>query len=138
MQASLQSSRIVAGTSGRNLVATPSRRRTGRSAIVQPAQAFFGEPSAMDAISAVSQIATTSALCVGAFMLLGRANGPSQDHLNSEPCPVCHGSGFEACLCSRWSDGDAGCSSCSKTGYMRCRGCGGGGIATPLAVKVRK
>lgn len=65
--------------------------------------------------------------------------GTTQDGMEQRnACPVCQGTGFEECMCTRWSDGDVGCSSCSKTGYMRCRGCGGGGKAVPLLVKVRR
>lgn len=93
------------------------------------------------AAAAVGQIATMAALAAGAFMLLNQQDmAPEQNrqHRNAEPCPVCQGTGYEECMCTRWSDGDVGCSSCSKTGYMRCRGCGGGGRAVPLLVKVRK
>lgn len=94
----------------------------------------------MEAIGLVSQLATTAAVCGAAFMLLREQPLPEQDRLDSrsQPCPVCNGSGYEECLCSRWSDGDRGCNGCNATGYMRCRGCGGGGTAVPLLVKVRK
>ncbi|KAG2483883.1 hypothetical protein HYH03_017277 [Edaphochlamys debaryana] len=137
MQASRAAAASAASTSGRSsLVATPLRRNSARRGRIATAAFSGGE---MDTISTISQLATTSALAVGAFMLLNQPTRlPEQDRLdhNSEPCPVCHGSGYEECLCSRWSDGDAGCGSCSKTGYMRCRGCGGGGKAVPLMVRV--
>jgi hypothetical protein len=56
----------------------------------------------------------------------------------SEPCPQCQGSGYEECMCRRWSDGDVGCSTCSKTGYMACRSCRGGGTAVPILATQRK
>lgn len=55
---------------------------------------------------------------------------------NERPCPSCGGRGFEPCMCTRWSDGDVGCGSCSKTGYMRCRSCGGGGKAVPIKATI--
>lgn len=47
-------------------------------------------------------------------------------------CPRCEGTGFTDCLCTRWSDGDTGCSACRGSGRMPCPNCGGGGRATPL------
>ncbi|GFR41914.1 hypothetical protein Agub_g2706 [Astrephomene gubernaculifera] len=128
---------LPASTSGRSLSVIPARRVSSRRG---PRCQALGPD--LDAIGAVSQVLTTGAVCVGAFMLLNRPEQlPEQDRLdsrNAKPCPVCGGSGFEACLCTRWSDGDVGCNSCSKTGYMRCRGCGGGGTAVPLMVRVKK
>jgi hypothetical protein len=49
---------------------------------------------------------------------------------------MCNGRGYEPCMCTRWSDGDAGCNSCTHTGYMRCRSCGGGGTAVPIKVTI--
>ncbi|EFJ48705.1 hypothetical protein VOLCADRAFT_80915 [Volvox carteri f. nagariensis] len=131
---------ISAGPSGRSLAATSARRVSSRRGL--RCVAMLGADPTFDTISAVSQLITTSAICVGALMLLNRPEQlPEQDRLDSrksQPCPVCGGTGFEACLCTRWSDGDVGCNSCSKTGYMRCRGCGGGGTAVPLMVRVKK
>lgn len=98
-------------------------------------------PSSMDVVTTVSQIVTTATIAVGTWWMLNRELAPQQDRYeqrNSTPCPVCSGTGFETCLCTRWSDGDYGCSTCSKTGYMRCRACSGGGTAVPLAMKIRK
>lgn len=61
---------IPAGFSGRNLVATPARRVAVRRTL--RCEAMFGADPMFDTISAISQLATTSALCVGAFMLLNR------------------------------------------------------------------
>jgi hypothetical protein len=41
-------------------------------------------------------------------------------------------------MCTRWSDGDVGCPSCNYTGFTRCKACGGGGNAVPIALRVRK
>ncbi|KAG2448686.1 hypothetical protein HYH02_006043 [Chlamydomonas schloesseri] len=144
----MQSTRSVgaASTSGRgssSSLAAPQRVRTGRARVAR-IQAFMDPESSMATVQTVSQVVTTCCVAAGAFMLLSgpsEASLPEQDRLdnrNSRPCPVCGGSGFEECLCSRWSDGDTGCNSCSKTGYMRCRGCGGGGTAVPLMVRARK
>lgn len=54
------------------------------------------------------------------------------------PCPSCGGSGLTPCACTRWSDGDVGCSSCSESGWSKCSSCGGGGTAVPIRVTVRR
>ncbi|KMT07462.1 hypothetical protein BVRB_6g150800 [Beta vulgaris subsp. vulgaris] len=51
-------------------------------------------------------------------------------------CPTCNGSGRVACFCSRWSDGDVGCSSCAGSGRAACSNCGGSGTGRPLPVRV--
>jgi hypothetical protein len=60
------------------------------------------------------------------------------DSSSSTACPSCGGSGYEACMCTRWSDGDVGCNSCAQTGYTRCKSCGGNGKAVPRVIKIRK
>lgn len=58
---------------------------------------------------------------------------------SGEPCPRCSGEGFEPCMCLRWSDGDAGCSTCRPhAGRMPCRSCRGGGTAIPVFQSVHK
>ena len=42
-------------------------------------------------------------------------------------CATCGGTGKVACLCARWSDGDAGCQPCAGTGRSACRSCRGTG-----------
>jgi len=56
-----------------------------------------------------------------------------------QSCMRCNGAGYEPCFCSKWSDGDVGCSACARSGYMRCRSCGGGGTMIPAyqPIKVR-
>lgn len=51
-------------------------------------------------------------------------------------CPTCNGTGRVTCLCSRWSDGDVGCSTCSGSGRMACSSCGGSGTGRPLPAKI--
>lgn len=48
-------------------------------------------------------------------------------------CARCSGTGYEPCtLCSRWENAKTvGCDSCNS-GFMRCRGCGGGGTSVPI------
>lgn len=97
-----------------------------------------------DTVSAISQVLTSTAVALGAWYLLDNKASTfleqdKIDRMRSEPCPRCDGRGYERCVCSRWSDGDeSGCSSCAKTGYMRCRSCGGGGTAVPLLATVPK
>ncbi|OVA09536.1 hypothetical protein BVC80_9101g58 [Macleaya cordata] len=51
-------------------------------------------------------------------------------------CPSCNGTGTVNCMCSRWSDGDVGCRTCSGSGRMACSSCGGSGTGRPLPVQV--
>lgn len=68
-----------------------------------------------------------------AALFAARAWGNVEQPDSSLPeCPRCEGTGFTDCLCTRWSDGDTGCSACRGSGRMPCPGCGGGGRATPL------
>lgn len=96
-----------------------------------------GPPSALP-LSAL----TSAGVLLGAWYLSQQAEAlDEQDRLEASsrrPCPSCGGSGMEACMCTRWSDGDVGCQSCAQTGYMRCRSCGGSGTAVPIKVAVRK
>eukprot|EP00798_Chlamydomonas_sp_ICE-L_P023026 gene23026-30218_t len=98
----------------------------------------------MATVELVSQVATVGLLGIGAVLVYdmqqkeSTSNRRDEKDNETEPCPRCEGSGYESCMCSRWSDGDAGCSTCSKTGYMACRSCRGGGTAIPLLVPVRK
>lgn len=51
-------------------------------------------------------------------------------------CSTCEGTGLVPCICSRWSDGDRGCSICRNSGQMDCPSCGGGGKAVPIVVAI--
>lgn len=87
---------------------------------------------------AVPAIVASVAACIG-VVLLRQNLVPEQDRFQGrEPCPTCGGTGYEACFCSKWSDGDVGCNTCGYTGYMKCRSCGGGGTAVPVPITVRE
>lgn len=111
------------------LPARPSRKSAPVSAL-----------GTVDTIRLVSQIATSVSLAVGAWWFSREAMLEQDrfDNSQQQACPRCDGTGFEACMCSRWSDSDIGCSTCSRSGYMRCRSCGGGGTAVPIKVAIRK
>ncbi|KAK3284760.1 hypothetical protein CYMTET_7606 [Cymbomonas tetramitiformis] len=51
---------------------------------------------------------------------------------DSQACPTCRGTGEVECMCTRWSDGDVGCSSCNYSGRMVCNSCRGGGTGVPI------
>lgn len=91
-------------------------------------------------IDTVSQLVTTLTVTAG-VLWMGRELLMDQAKIQETPetpCPSCGGTGYERCICTRWSDGDVGCASCKKTGMMKCRSCGGGGTAVPIALAVRK
>lgn len=97
--------------------------------------------SGVDSVNIASQLVSTLTVTAVGIWLLRKELMLEQDRLHTsseEPCPSCGGSGYEPCACTRWSDGDVGCSTCRKTGYMRCRSCGGGGTAVPIKVSIRK
>lgn len=103
----------------------------------------FMEPSsgAVDALKLVSQLVTTvgltaGALWVGREILLDQEKAETTS--SSRSCPRCSGSGYEPCMCTKWSDGDVGCTSCQHSGFMKCRSCGGGGKGIPIPVTVTK
>ncbi|KAG0525431.1 hypothetical protein BDA96_06G056300 [Sorghum bicolor] len=58
----------------------------------------------------------------------GGAQGPS--------CSTCAGTGKVACPCSRWSDGDVGCRTCTGSGRTDCRSCRGSGTGRRATVRV--
>lgn len=112
------------------LPARPSRRNVSVRAYMAP----------MESLRLVSQIATSVSLAVGAWWV-SREMMLEQDRFENtaqQPCPRCGGTGYEPCMCTRWSDGDAGCSSCNRSGYMQCRGCNGGGTAVPIKIALRR
>ncbi|KAK8537318.1 hypothetical protein V6N13_042251 [Hibiscus sabdariffa] len=51
-------------------------------------------------------------------------------------CATCNGTGLVSCICSRWSDGDVGCRTCSGSGRRACSSCGGSGTGRPIPVQL--
>ncbi|GAU16647.1 hypothetical protein TSUD_325970 [Trifolium subterraneum] len=83
----------------------------------------------------LSQLATGLSVLAGAVLV--------KSVLDQKPmagpfprCPSCNGTGRVPCLCSRWSDGDVGCSTCSGSGRMGCSSCGGSGTGRPLPARI--
>ncbi|KAG6585227.1 hypothetical protein SDJN02_16829, partial [Cucurbita argyrosperma subsp. argyrosperma] len=88
----------------------------------------------MDPI-ALSQIATGLSVLAGAVVV--KSVIEQKPMARPMPrCATCNGSGRVTCLCVRWSDGDVGCRSCSGSGRMSCRSCGGGGRGRPITVQL--
>ncbi|KAE8648678.1 uncharacterized protein LOC105435558 [Cucumis sativus] len=83
----------------------------------------------------LSQLATGLSVLAGAVLVKS-----VMDHkpmAGSFPrCPSCNGSGRVPCLCSRWSDGDIGCRTCSGSGRMFCSSCGGSGTGRPIPSQI--
>ncbi|KAM7464747.1 hypothetical protein LguiA_032868 [Lonicera macranthoides] len=85
----------------------------------------------------LSQLATGLGLLAGAYLVKSVIDqkpmaGPGQ----FPRCPRCNGTGRVSCLCSRWSDGDVGCRTCSGSGRMACSSCGGTGTGRPIPVQI--
>ncbi|KAF8072822.1 hypothetical protein HT031_000482 [Scenedesmus sp. PABB004] len=134
------------GANSRLAGAAPRLPSRGGLRPVTPGWAGPGGPGgrgvATQALGAT--LVSTAAAAVGAW-LLSQQMALEQDQMeagdsgiNRRPCPGCGGSGVEACMCQRWSDGDAGCGSCNRTGVTSCRYCRGGGTAVPIKVTIRK
>jgi hypothetical protein len=96
------------------------------------AVASFGGASSL---SSFSSLASALGFSIAALLYF-RSNQVDQTDSQLPECPRCEGTGFTECVCTRWSDGDFGCSSCHGTGKMPCPGCGGGGRATPLRQEI--
>lgn len=101
---------------------------------VPPTEAFGGNGEMSS--SAVSQLISSVIFVAGAWYLMQKDVMLEKDG-NESACPRCNGRGFEPCMCTNWSDDDVGCGTCNKTGFMRCRSCGGGGMAVRITVPVR-
>lgn len=134
-------------------ISVPSRRSTLQSLQVPSVApctcrrtkstqcAAFGAITS-DTVNAASTVGTAVGVLLSAAFLAREVllDQETEQSMNAsaEACPNCHGRGMEPCVCTRWSDGDVGCSGCCHTGLMKCRACRGGGTAVPIAVSVRK
>lgn len=96
--------------------------------------------SATPLVQSVASLVPSITFFIGLVLLGQQLLAPEQNQRieSRDVCPRCHGTGFEPCLCTRWSDGDVGCPSCHHTGWMKCKACGGGGKAVPLSVYITK
>ena len=101
------------------------------------------QPSGCSRVLACCMLYKPSAICPQFSPSLGLAAAwchPAQakteeDGPRSE-CETCNGTGYVECWCSRWSDGDGGCSTCRGTQRMVCSSCRGGGTAVPIEARL--
>jgi hypothetical protein len=128
---------------GSSIMAAPRRRRAAPSSrrtfvpqnFAGAAAAAFGTgPGLTLSTQLISELVSLVGFAFGAYYL-GRELLLEQREGNPE-CSTCHGTGKVDCMCSRWSDGDRGCSICAGSGLMACPSCGGGGTAVPITAKV--
>ncbi|KAF5840309.1 hypothetical protein DUNSADRAFT_17153 [Dunaliella salina] len=110
-------------------------RRSQRSKLRQSTQTQAYDH---DLVGSVSSLVSTGLVAAIGFQLLnqpevsGSSRGQQGDKMEGrQSCMRCNGAGYEPCFCTKWSDGDVGCSACARSGYMRCRSCGGGGTMIP-------
>ena len=75
-------------------------------------------------------------LATGLSVLAGAALMDQRPMMGPIQCPRCNGTGPVACLCNRWSDGDAGCRTCAGSGCMSGSSCGGTGSGRPIPVQI--
>ena len=84
----------------------------------------------------ISQVATGVSVLAGAVLVMSLLDQKKPMAGPFPRCPSCNGSGRVTCLCSRWSDGDSGCRTCSGSGRTFCSSCGGSGTGRPLPVQL--
>lgn len=84
----------------------------------------------------ISQLATGLSVLAGAVLVKQVMDQKPMAGPSFPRCPSCNGTGRVPCLCSRWSDGDIGCSTCSGSGRMGCSSCGGSGTGRPLPSRI--
>lgn len=119
----------------RNCVTTSTGRDRRRSLVVE-ASAGFAMGGAVSG-GGLGQIVNGLAAVVGAGLIARELLSPASSGIADEDaCPTCRGSGYEECMCTRWSDNDVGCGICGNTREMKCRGCGGGGTKVPIACRI--
>ncbi|BDA50138.1 hypothetical protein COCOBI_15-2660 [Coccomyxa sp. Obi] len=126
-----------------SLAHSVARRHSRRCATTPKALAVggvaddFGLSSGSSAGYLLTQAVTLTTIGLAAWFsarLLDQAPGQSEEETTE--CPRCMGSGYEECVCTRWSDNDAGCATCNGSSRMVCRSCGGGGTAVPATAKI--
>jgi len=100
-----------------------------------PGRRSVAARSALLGAASLQGVFVNSSLAVMAYFVFQELLGDRSPKSGRE-CPSCQGTGVEACFCTRWSDGDNGCSSCNMTGKMPCRACRGGGTAVPIALEI--
>lgn len=110
----------------------PSTTACRRRRQHQPVQAFG---SGMEAVQLASGLISTGLIAAITWTMFSQPEAQVEDQ---DACPRCHGSGYEPCVCTKWSNNtDVGCGGCNQSGYMKCRSCGGRGKAIPLLRTVK-
>ncbi|XP_059656665.1 uncharacterized protein LOC132303431 [Cornus florida] len=84
----------------------------------------------------LTQLATGLSVLAGAVLVKSVMDKPMAGPGQFPRCPSCNGTGLVSCFCSRWSDGDVGCRSCSGSGRTACSSCGGTGTGRPIPVQL--
>ncbi|KAG6405707.1 hypothetical protein SASPL_133299 [Salvia splendens] len=90
----------------------------------------------MDPIALTQVAAMGVSVLAGAVLVKQVMETSMMDSGRTPRCPVCNGSGRVKCLCSRWSDGDAGCRTCHGSVRMTCGSCGGTRTGSPISVRI--
>ncbi|XP_057737592.1 uncharacterized protein LOC130954835 [Arachis stenosperma] len=87
----------------------------------------------------LSQLATGLSVLAGAVIVrsvMDMDQKPMVGPGSNPRCQTCNGMGRVTCICTRWSDSDAGCRTCAGSGRMACSSCGGSGTGRPLTAKI--
>ncbi|KAL4452392.1 hypothetical protein ABPG75_008054 [Micractinium tetrahymenae] len=113
------------------LVAAPRRRRS----CTGPVRASALAASTPLVLQLVPAAAWTLVGVMALRVFMGEQQAPAEEESRRE-CETCGGSGLVECWCSRWSDGDQGCSTCRGSGRMVCASCRGGGTAVPIKARI--
>ncbi|KAJ3675774.1 hypothetical protein LUZ60_004816 [Juncus effusus] len=92
----------------------------------------------MGPVALASQLAAGIGVLAGAVIVKNAMDSQSSSVATWTPprCATCNGTGRTTCMCTRWSDGDVGCRTCSGSGRMACRNCGGSGTGRPMPVQL--
>lgn len=112
-------------------MAAPRRRRSSAS----PVQASALAASTPLVLQLAPAAAWTLVGVMALRVFMGEQQAPAEEESRRE-CESCGGSGLVECWCSRWSDGDGGCSTCRGSGRMICASCRGGGTAVPIKARI--